>query len=315
MTERAVRIAGAIEQPRSLSPTSASAWQQCELKYALSYGYRWREPATVPALIGNTSHRSIELLYGLEPDRRTRETAGELLRSAIAEETTKPEVASLRASTEDLDRTVLAACEDALDGLFELEDPRTITVDPAGLEVWVSAYLYGAPVRGRIDRLYDASGAHVVADYKSGRVPRPAYTERAFFGLWTYAAALAASDPDRQLPDRIELLYLVGRERLARPVLRSVALEHAKQLARVWRQILDAFGARVVQARTSKLCGWCAFAAACPARVTDALPPIGTDDYAAVLISAGLGRRTGSMDAGSPERRDPAAEAVEAVDR
>ena len=99
---------------------------------------------------------------------------------------------------------VHATCEDSLDGLFALEDPATVTVGSDGLEVWVAATLYDAPVRGRIDRLYDASGAYVVADYKTGKVPKPAYTQKAFFGLWTYAAALAASDPDRLLPDRIE---------------------------------------------------------------------------------------------------------------
>jgi hypothetical protein len=93
----------------------------------------------------------------------------------------------------------------------------------------------------------------VGADYKSGRVPQPRYTSKAFFGLWTYAAALAASDPERVLPDRVELLYLIGRERLSRPVLRAVAIEHAKSLARIWRQALTAVDRRVLTTASARL--------------------------------------------------------------
>ena len=221
VVELLVAVADELDPPRSLSPTSARTWQQCELRYALSYLYGWQEGATLPQVVGNTVHRAVELLYGLDPSQRRRDVASQLLRGALADETGRDEVAALVERHADLAGQVTSAGEDALDGLFVLEDPARITVDPEGLEVRVVAELYGVPVRGRIDRLYDASGAYVVADYKSGRVPRPAYTATAFFGLWTYAAALAASDPDRVLPDRVELLYLVGRERLARPVVRG----------------------------------------------------------------------------------------------
>lgn len=70
--ELAVVIDGGVSAPTGLSPTSASTWQQCELKFALTYALGWTEGATVPQLIGNTAHRAIELLYGLEPTERTR---------------------------------------------------------------------------------------------------------------------------------------------------------------------------------------------------------------------------------------------------
>jgi putative RecB family exonuclease len=291
-----------LDPPRSLSPTSASTWQQCELKYALTYLEGWQEGATLPQLIGNTAHRAVELLYGLPSAERSREAGSDLLRVAIVEETGKETVKHLVALTPNLSALLATACEDALDGLFELEDPTRITVDPDGLEVRVTAELYGTPVNGRIDRLYDASGAYVVADYKSGRVPRPEYTAKAFFGLWTYAAALAASDPDRVLPDRVELLYLVGRERLARPVVRGIALEHARQLARIWRQILAAAQRGTVTARTSRLCDWCAFDSVCPARTKERLPPVGSDDHAARIAALGLRRRERRAVADAMER-------------
>lgn len=300
--ERAVALAAEPEPPRSLSPTSASAWEQCELKYALTYLMGWREPSTMPQLVGNVVHRAVELLYGRDPGERTREAGAALLVVALDEELAQPTYAALVAAR-DPRPEVLAAGADALDGLFELEDPSTIRVGPEGLEVWVEATLYGAPVRGRIDRVYDASGAEVVADYKTGKVPAPRFTQKAFFGLWTYAAALAAADPDHVLADRIELLYLIGRARLARPVLRDVALEHARQLARDWRQVLAAAETGRVVARTSRLCDWCAFKPACPA--FGGVPTPGTPAHDERLAELGLRRRDRGEVARAVERLEP----------
>lgn len=284
-------IHGDIAAPTGLSPTSASTWQHCELKYALTYLLGFQESATVPQLIGNTAHRAIELLYGQEATARTRATASELLAVAYTEEAGRDTVAGLVANVASLRDQVIRAGEDALDGLFSLETPELITVGAEGLEVWVRAELYGAPIRGRIDRIYDASGAYVVADYKSGRVPKSAYTSKAFFGLWTYAAALAAGDPDGTLPDRIELLYLIGRERLARPVLHEVAIGQARLLAAIWREVLAAVTAGRMTARTGPLCDWCAFQPACPAQVRTPLPAVGSREHDVLLVDAGLTRR------------------------
>ena len=300
--ERAVVIDGGLVPPTGLSPTSASTWQQCQLRYALTYQRGWSEGATVPQLIGNTTHLAIEWLYGLPHADRTRPRASELLVAAYDEEAAKPGVANLVANIATLRQQVLEVGEDALDGLFELERPELVNVGPDGLEVWVRATLYGAPVRGRIDRLYDASGAYVVADYKTGKTAKPAYARKAFFGLLTYAAALAASDDDKILPDRVELLYLIGRDRLTRPVLREVALGHARELATIWQEVQAATGAGRVTARTSALCSWCAFETVCPARVRTPLPAVGGAEHDALLLDAGLTRRDQVTVATSLER-------------
>lgn len=297
-----VVIDGGLTAPTGLSPTSASAWRQCELRYALTYLRGWTEGATVPQLIGNTTHLAIEWLYGLAHAERTRERASALLLTAYDEESAKDGVAGLVANVGTLREQVLDAGEDALSGLFALERPELINVGPDGLEVWVRAELYGAPVRGRIDRLYDASGAYVVADYKTGKTAKPAYARKAFFGLLTYAAALAASDPEGALPDRVELLYLKGRDRLIRPVLREVALAHARELATIWREVLTAADAGRVVARTGPLCSWCAFETACPARVRQPLPTVGGAEHDGLLTDVGLTRRDQGVVAVALER-------------
>lgn len=307
MPEVLVATATPLPVPRSLSPTSASTWQQCELKYALGYLYGWQEPSTLPQLIGNVVHRAVELLYQLPADERTRAAAGALLEDALAEEVGKPTYAALRPEDAGVSGRVLAVGTDATDGLFDLEDPRHITVGPEGLEVWVSAELYGAPVRGRVDRLYDSDGAEIIADYKTGKVPQPRFAEKAFFGLWTYAAALAASDPEHRLADRLELLFLVGRERLVRPVLRSVALDQAKTLARIWRAVQARTVSGEVVARTSRLCEWCAFRSACPAQDVGVKVPVGSLEHDDLLLQAGLSQSPSSSAATRPS---PGAQAV-----
>ena len=303
LAEREIRLSASPAPPSSLSPTSASTWQQCELKYALSYLFGWREPSTLPQLIGNVVHRAVELLFGLDPAERSRAVASELLTRALAEELDHTTYQPLLRRV-DPRPDVLTAGEDALDGLFKLEEPRYVTVSAAGLEVEVRAEMYGAPIKGRIDRIYDANGAEVVADYKTGKVPPPRFTEKAFFGLWTYAAALAASDPEHRLADRIELIYLIGRERLARPVLREVALEHAKTLARMWRQIGDTVNTGRVTARRSRLCDWCAFQPACP--VFGSVPPVGSEKHDEVLTDRGLVQVSRRRVAREVERLEPA---------
>jgi len=297
-----VGLDGALTAPTGLSPTSASTWQHCELKYALTYVLGWQESGTIPQLVGNTAHHAIELLYGLDPSERTRARASELLEVAYVEETARENVAGLVEHVATLREQVMSTGHEALNGLFELEKPELITVGPDGLEVWVRAELYGAPIRGRIDRIYDASGAHVVADYKSGRTPKSMYTAKAFFGLWTYAAALAASDPDGALPDRIELLYLIGRERLARPVLREVAIAQARTLASIWQEVLRAVSRNEVTAKTGLLCNWCAFQQACPGQVRTPLPSVGGAEHDGLLGDLGLRRRARTQVAQALER-------------
>src|SRR3954447_6436681 len=98
-----------LPSPRSLSPTSASTWQQCELKYALGYLHGWQEPSTLPQLIGNAVHRAVELLYGQPPGERTRGTAQQLLETTLAEELTNDTYAQMLADNPDAGGVVLAA--------------------------------------------------------------------------------------------------------------------------------------------------------------------------------------------------------------
>lgn len=79
---KTVPLARQPAQPSGISPTSASTFRQCELKFVLSYGYGWQEAGTLPQLIGNATHKAVEMLYARAWDDRGRSTASDLLRGA-----------------------------------------------------------------------------------------------------------------------------------------------------------------------------------------------------------------------------------------
>jgi putative RecB family exonuclease len=151
-----------------------------------------------------------------------------------------------------------------------------------------------------------ADGVWRISDYKTGRVPAPRYVEKALAGLFTYAAVLAASHPDKQLPDEVELLYLLGPKRIRRPVLRPYLLEHAQRLDVTWHDINSSYDGSTWHAVTGPLCRFCDFAIACPARNRDAPPP-GSSASHELLTGRGLRRSTAVIDTG----HDPDLDAAE----
>jgi RecB family exonuclease len=269
--ERPVAVAAAGSMPSAISPTVMRDWQQCELKYYFSHVERWRPPAS-------------ELAEA---------EANEQYAHLVADETPWADVRSRATSS--------------LDGLFALEDPPRVEAGPVDLSRSVEASLFGAPMRGKIDRLTSAA-TWTVTDYKTGKVPPPRYVASALSAVYTYAAALAAAHPRKRIPDQVELLYLLGPERIARPVVRGHLLDHARSVGRTWSDVNAAYAAATYTARTGPLCGWCPFAAACPVQSAEAPTP-GSDASHDLLSNAGLafGRERAERD------DDPLADAAEAA--
>jgi len=280
---------------------------QCELRFYFGAVERWRTPPTEATALGNVVHQALEDLYRLSPDERTRGRAKQLLEDAFSTVLENAEYDAIRADDAVMDN-LRERAPAAVDGLYELEDPTHVDVDPADLERWAERDLYAAPIRGRIDRT-TRTPTWVVSDYKTGKVPAPRYVSGALGSMYTYAAVLAAGHPDRRLPDTIELLYLLGPERISRPVVREHLLSHARKLGETWQAITTAHGAGQYIARTGPLCGWCPFALACPAVTADA-PAVGTLDSGRLLTADGLTRSTTIGDPDRDPDRDAAEEAA-----
>lgn len=306
--ERRVDVSAPGALPSGFSPTAMRDWLQCELKYYFSHVERWRAPATEHTALGDIVHAALDRLYALPAPERTRATADGILATELDDAKAAGQYAHL-VSDQPLWAGVRARAGQCVDGLFTLENPHDIEAGPDELGRWVEASLFGAPVRGRLDRT-TSSATWTVTDYKTGKVPPPRYVAGALSAVYTYAAALAASHPRRRIPDQVELLYLLGPERIARPVARPHLLEHARTIGRTWADVVTAHRAAKYTARTGPLCGWCPFAPACPVRSREAPPP-GSAGSRELLAAGGLtqGRARPDQD----QSLDALADAAEAA--
>ncbi len=158
----------------------------------------------------------------------------------------------------------LASTRDLLGGYFAVEDPRRLA--PAEREYLVTTEIDEGRLvlRGYIDRLDESpTGDLRVVDYKTGGAPREAFEARALFQLKFYALVLWRTRG--VVPRVLRLLYLrdaeicdysPDTEELARFERTLIALRAA---------IERAIETRDFRPKPSRLCGWCAHQALCPA--------------------------------------------------
>src|SRR6266536_1738967 len=125
-------------------------------------------------------------------------------------------------------------------------------------------------LRGYIDRLDVSPGGELrVVDYKSGGAPREAFEARALFQLKFYALVLWRTRG--VVPRVLRLLYLKDAEICDyTPDIEELA-RFERTLIALWAAIEKATARQDFRPRPSRLCGWCAHQALCPA--FDGTPP------------------------------------------
>jgi putative RecB family exonuclease len=248
----------------SLSPSRALDFKNCALLYRFRVIDKLPEPPSIDAARGTVIHGILEKLFDLAAVDRT---------VAAAIDLAEPQWQELLADNEDLAALIadtpggltelLASTSTLLDSYFALEDPRRL--EPAEREVLVETTLpSGVHLKGFVDRLdRSPAGDLRVVDYKSGKSPAEAFEGKALFQLRFYALVLWRSTG--VLPRLLRLYYLRDREILDYS-------PDAADLASLERQV-DAIASAITRAREtgdwrekpSKLCGWCAHQAICPA--------------------------------------------------
>src|SRR5689334_21844931 len=179
----------------SLSPSRASDFMTCPLRYRYRVVDRLPEAPSEAAVRGTLVHAVLEQLFDLPATERTVERAAELLeptwRQLCAEQ---EDVAGLftadPADTADAAPAFeawLRSARDLLASYFTLEDPTRL--EPAARELMLEHDLFeGLRLRGIVDRLDAArTGELRVVDYKTGRSPGPAFEKSALFQMKFYA--------------------------------------------------------------------------------------------------------------------------------
>jgi putative RecB family exonuclease len=247
----------------ALSPSRINDFKRCPLLFRLRVIDRLPEPPSAAAARGTLVHAVLERLFDLPTAHRTPAAAHALL---------GPEWERLVAGEPDLaglfaDDGALAAWLDGaralLSAYFTVEDPRRL--EPAERELLCEVELpSGVLVRGIVDRLDVArDGALRVVDYKTGRSPAEPYAATAVFQPRFYALVLWRLRG--VLPRRLQLVYLGDARVITYDPDEQSLLATERVVEAVWAAIRRATAAQDFPARPSRLCGWCAHRALCPA--------------------------------------------------
>lgn len=251
--------------PMSLSPSRAGDFMQCPLLYRFRVIDRLPEKPSEAATRGTLVHAVLERLFDAPAVERTPPRAKSLIPGQwdrLLE--SRPELGELFAQDEDGERLArwMSEAEALVERWFSLEDPTRL--EPAERELFVETELEsGLRLRGVIDRVDVAPTGEVrIVDYKTGKAPRPEYSEGALFQMKFYALVIWRLKG--VVPRRLQLVYLGSGEVLTYdPVAADLERVERKLLA-LWDAIMRATETGDWRPRPTKLCGWCDHQAVCP---------------------------------------------------
>ncbi|WP_124054790.1 RecB family exonuclease [Arcanobacterium ihumii] len=247
----------------AISPSRASDFKQCPLKFRYRVIDSIPEPPSLEALRGTIVHSVLEHLFDVPPASRTDSHAQSTLMERWNEHIDKqPQVLELFSSTEECEQW-LESARPLISNYFALENPKFL--DPLARESFVDAYLpEGLAIRGIIDRVDEAPNGDLrVVDYKTGKSPQPRYQDSAIFQMRFYTTALYFSR--HKLPKRTQLIYLGdGRILTYDPSLDDVTTMQAS-LMQLWSAISSRLDSKEFEPVQGPLCGWCHFKDICPA--------------------------------------------------
>ncbi|MFG2498964.1 RecB family exonuclease [Streptomyces sp. NPDC048441] len=252
-------------RPASLSPSRASDFMQCPLLYRFRVIDKLPEKPSEAATRGTLVHAVLERLFDAPAGERTAPRAKALvpgqwdrLREA------KPELMELFADDERGERLArwLGDAEKLVERWFTLEDPTRL--EPADRELFVQAELEsGLKLRGIIDRVdVTPSGDVRIVDYKTGKAPRPEYSEGALFQMKFYA--LVVWRLKGVVPRRLQLVYLGSGDVITYDPRTEDLEQVERKLHALWEAITLATETGDWRPRPTKLCGWCDHRAVCP---------------------------------------------------
>ena len=250
--------------PRSrpaLSPSRASDFKQCPLKYRLRAIDRVPEPPTRAAVRGTVVHAVLEDLFGLPAAERHPARAAELVPGAWDR---------VRADRAGIDELVAEGGPEALfdevrglvESYYELEDPTRF--EAHAREERVEVELAGdIPLRGFVDRIdVAANGLLRVVDYKTGRAPGPMHEARALFQLKFYALMILRTRDI--VPAQLRLIYLADKVLLTYSPDRDELERFERILTALWQAILEAGRTGDFPPNRNTMCRFCDFQHLCP---------------------------------------------------
>ncbi|WP_033440129.1 RecB family exonuclease [Saccharothrix sp. NRRL B-16314] len=255
-----------------VTPAKLATWADCPRRFRMAYLDRPSPPrggAWAHNTLGAVVHNALKALFDLPVQRRTPEQAVALLHRQWKNEGFRDaEQAGVYR-----DRAV-GWVRDYVTGI-------DTSIEPVGIERWVSTPTSKIVAEGRVDRIDLRDGELVIVDYKTGRHALTVDDARGSQALALYA--LAARRTLRKPCHRVELHHLPSgsvavwehtEESLARHVTR--AEEAADELALATDTLAAGGDPEILfPPRTGNQCTWCDFRRSCPEgqRASPAIDP------------------------------------------
>ncbi|MFI1225315.1 MULTISPECIES: RecB family exonuclease [unclassified Streptomyces] len=238
---------------------------QCPLLYRFRVIDKLPEKPSEAATRGTLVHAVLERLFDAPAADRTAPRARALIPGQwdrLLE--SKPELTGLFAEDAEGERLArwLGEAERLVERWFSLEDPTRL--EPAERELFVETELAsGLRLRGVIDRVdVTPSGEVRIVDYKTGKAPRPEYSEGPLFQMTFYALVIWRLKG--VVPRRLQLVYLGSGDVLTYDPVVADLERVERKLQALWDAIALATETGDWRPRPTKLCGWCDHQAVCP---------------------------------------------------
>ena len=251
--------------PKYLSPSSASSFRECARRWKFRYVDRLPDPPGEAAVTGTFAHMVLEKLMQEPVENRTVDRAKKLARELWPKMENHRDYRSLDLD-DDASRNFRWNGWKAIEGLWDLEDPRKVRV--ASTEQDVRVEINGVPFRGIVDRVDETDDGLVVTDYKSGKAPSERFSSNYATQMLLYAAAL--TELEGRKPAKAQLLYL-GQKVVEVEITDDNLSEAVDELRSTWLAIMESCISLEFEASTGPLCGWCPFVAQCPEGTAEVL--------------------------------------------
>lgn len=252
------------DMPRKLirvTPARVATWSDCARRYRMAYVDRpapARGGAWAHSSLGAVVHNALRSFFDLPLRRRTPEQAAALIRSGWKSDGFRD------------DEQAAVHRERAERWVADYVAGVDVSIEPVGLERWVSAPLGGIIAEGRVDRIDERDGELVIIDYKTGRHALTVDDARGSQALAMYA--LAARRTLRRPCVRVELHHLPtgevhGWEHTEESLNRH--LGRVRESAEDLRLATDTLAAgadpdEVFPPTVGRHCSWCDFRRHCP---------------------------------------------------
>lgn len=249
--------------PRKLvrvTPAKLATWADCPRRFRMTYLDRPTPPRGGPwahSTLGAVVHNSLKSLFDLPVAKRTPDQA-----VALVHRQWKSDGFRDGAQADEYRRRASGWVHDYVADL-------DTTVDPVGIERWVSTPTSKIVAEGRVDRIDLRDGELVIVDYKTGRHALTTDDARGSQALALYA--LAARRTLRKPCHRVELHHLPTgsvavwehtEESLGRHVAR--AEEAADELSLATDTLAAGGDPEILfPPRTGRQCTWCDFRRNC----------------------------------------------------